>query len=259
MKYYIDDNPSLKEKRTPDDVFQTFNEAEQKAYRSMHTSELLYLTKECLIQKYVTYLRRGRDNKAIGSDFPILVVQGTSLQLERYRLTFLLSLIDYQGTKDYYPNDFALGHEALEEIKNYTGVAFVRIRRGSATSEGLDIHRSELIKSALMNRRDYFNPTIVLAEEAIAGALNMGDGATVKVIELDTKKLRGSYDGKSVQEFKKTIASRKTTPKQIVQPTNNANTNNNYNTNNNTSNRYGHALPSDKVEALKNQNQKQYS
>lgn len=219
MKHYVEFNPALKEQRSPKDVLETLTFSEKKAFHTMTDDEISYVRDECEIYNYIRYLRRGANKKAMGSDFPILVIQGTPLQLERYKVVFLISMIDYQGIKDYYPNDFALGLEALEEIKNFTGLALIRVRRGSATSEGLDTHRSELIASALMNRRDYFNPTLVLAEEVIAGKLNISDGVNIKVIKLDPTRLRGSYEGEDVQVFSSVNVSRQTAPAKPVQTT----------------------------------------
>lgn len=204
MRHYASEqNPSLREQKTARQLLETFLPKDRTLVESMSKKEIEYLFNDCGISDYVDYLREGRLGQTRGSEFPILVIQGTPEQLEKYRLILLLSLIDYQGEKNYYPNDFALGLEALEEIKSYTGVAFVRVKKGSATSQGLDEHRSELILGALLNRRDYFNPTVVLAEEVIQGKLNMSDGDIVKVIRINQDKLK---DEKNT--FEATIKSR---------------------------------------------------
>ena len=92
-RQYVD-NPSLKERRTPQDLLKTFNKSEQIAVTSMSKEEIRYLRKECGINDYVAHLHAGFMNKAIGSDYPILVIKGSKLQLERYRLMFLLVLLD---------------------------------------------------------------------------------------------------------------------------------------------------------------------
>ena len=172
----------------------------------MTSEEVAYLVNECCIGEYVAHLRKGHENSAVGEDYPILVVKGTQLQLERFKMVFLLTLLDYQGFKYFYPSDFGLGEEALEEMRKYTGVAIVKIVKGASTTEGLDNFRTELISSVLAARRDYFNPTLILTEESISGKFNVTNELT-KVVMLDATKLRTSYDGKVVQ-FNDAIASR---------------------------------------------------
>lgn len=196
MTYY-NDNPAIAERRSLEDILTMFTSSEIRALKTMTPEEIEYLRTECDIDDYVNYLRRGKDNKALGSDFTIPIVKGTPLQLERFKMVFLLTLADFQGWKYYYPSQFSLGEEVLEEIRTYTGVAVIKIVKGASTTEGLDIFRTELILSSVAARRDYFNPTIILTEESIAGKLNVSNELT-KVIVLDPKKLRGSYDGKAV-------------------------------------------------------------
>ena len=199
-------NPACAEKRQPRDLLATFSTAEIKAFRTMTSEEVAYLVNECCISEYVAHLRKGHENSAVGEDYPILVVKGTQLQLERFKMAFLLTLLDYQGFKYFYPSDFGLGEEALEEMRKYTGVAIVKIVKGASTTEGLDNFRTELISSVLAARRDYFNPTLILTEESISGKFNVTNELT-KVVMLDATKLRTSYDGKVVQ-FNDAIASR---------------------------------------------------
>ena len=199
-------NPACAEKRQPKDLLATFSTAEIKAFRTMTPDEVAYLVNECCIGDYVAHLRKGHENSAVGEDYPILVVKGTQLQLERFKMVFLLTLLDYQGYKYFYPSDFGLGEDALEEMRKYTGVAIVKIVKGASTTEGLDNFRTELISSVLAARRDYFNPTIILTEESISGKFNVTNELT-KVVMLDATKLRTSYDGKVIQ-FNDAIASR---------------------------------------------------
>ena len=199
-------NPACAEKRQPKDLLATFSTAEIKAFRTMTSEEVAYLVDECCIGEYVAHLRKGHENSAVGEDYPILVVKGTQLQLERFKMAFLLTLLDYQGYKYFYPSDFGLGEDALEEMRKYTGVAIVKIVKGASTTEGLDNFRTELISSVLAARRDYFNPTLILTEESISGKFNVTNELT-KVVMLDATKLRTSYDGKVIQ-FNDTIASR---------------------------------------------------
>ena len=199
-------NPACAEKRQPKDLLATFSTAEIKAFRTMTPDEVAYLVNECCIGDYVAHLRKGHENSAVGEDYPILVVKGTQLQLERFKMVFLLTLLDYQGYKYFYPSDFGLGEDALEEMRKYTGVAIVKIVKGASTTEGLDNFRTELISSVLAARRDYFNPTIILTEESISGKFNVTNELT-KVVMLDATKLRTSYDGKVIQ-FNDVIASR---------------------------------------------------
>lgn len=199
-------NPACAEKRQPKDLLATFSTAEIKAFRTMTPDEVAYLVNECCIGDYVAHLRKGHENSAVGEDYPILVVKGTQLQLERFKMVFLLTLLDYQGYKYFYPSDFGLGEDALEEMRKYTGVAIVKVVKGASTTEGLDNFRTELISSVLAARRDYFNPTIILTEESISGKFNVTNELT-KVVMLDATKLRTSYDGKVIQ-FNDTIASR---------------------------------------------------
>ena len=199
-------NPACAEKRQPKDLLATFSTAEIKAFRTMTPDEVAYLVNECCIGDYVAHLRKGHENSAVGEDYPILVVKGTQLQLERFKMVFLLTLLDYQGYKYFYPSDFGLGEDALEEMRKYTGVAIVKVVKGASTTEGLDNFRTELISSVLAARRDYFNPTIILTEESISGKFNVTNELT-KVVMLDATKLRTSYDGKVIQ-FNDAIASR---------------------------------------------------
>lgn len=199
-------NPACAEKRQPKDLLATFSTAEIKAFRTMTPDEVAYLVNECCIGDYVAHLRKGHENSAVGEDYPILVVKGTQLQLERFKMVFLLTLLDYQGYKYFYPSDFGLGEDALEEMRKYTGVAIVKIVKGASTTEGLDNFRTELISSVLAARRDYFNPTIILTEESISGKFNVTNELT-KVVMLDATKLRTSYDGTLIQ-FNDAIASR---------------------------------------------------
>lgn len=199
-------NPACAEKRQPKDLLATFSTAEIKAFRTMTPDEVAYLVNECCIGDYVAHLRKGHENSAVGEDYPILVVKGTQLQLERFKMVFLLTLLDYQGYKYFYPSDFGLGEDALEEMRKYTGVAIVKVVKGASTTEGLDNFRTELISSVLAARRDYFNPTLILTEESISGKFNVTNELT-KVVMLDATKLRTSYDGKVIQ-FNDTIASR---------------------------------------------------
>ena len=244
MKQFVRDNPALKEKVSLKRVLQSLNESEKKAFRSMSEQEIEYLSTECYIQEYVDYLRNGQENKAVGSDFPILVIQGTQLQLERYKVVFLLTLTNYQGVQEYYPDDFSLEYSTVNDIKEYTGVALVRVKRGSATSYGLDIHRSELILGSLLKRRDLFNPTLILAEEVIEGKLNISDGITVRVVELDPNKLGTCYEGEPKVVFSKATKSRKKEPSTPVYinttPAKNSNNNsNNYIQSGNNNNKKG--------------------
>ena len=199
-------NPACAEKRQPKDLLATFSTAEIKAFRTMTPDEVAYLVNECCIGDYVAHLRKGHENSAVGEDYPILVVKGTQLQLERFKMVFLLTLLDYQGYKYFYPSDFGLGEDALEEMRKYTGVAIVKVVKGASTTEGLDNFRTELISSVLAARRDYFNPTLILTEESISGKFNVTNELT-KVVMLDATKLRTSYDGTVVQ-YNDTIASR---------------------------------------------------
>lgn len=199
-------NPSLLEQRKPGDLLDTFSKSEKKAFSLMTNEELNYLKQDCLIDKYIAHLRNGALNKAVGSDFPILVVKGNHLQLERFKMTFLLSLMDYQGIQVYHPVDFQLGKHTYDEAQDFTGVVIIKIPYGSSTTDGFDRFRSDLITDVLSVRRERFNPTIVLTEESIAGKLNQSFGL-IKVIELDPKKLSGSYDGTIVQ-VDTTVASR---------------------------------------------------
>lgn len=199
-------NPACAEKRQPKDLLATFSTAEIKAFRTMTPDEVAYLVNECCIGDYVAHLRKGHENSAVGEDYPILVVKGTQLQLERFKMVFLLTLLDYQGYKYFYPSDFGLGEDALEEMRKYTGVAIVKVVKGASTTEGLDNFRTELISSVLAARRDYFNPTIILTEESISGKFNVTNELT-KVVMLDATKLRTSYDGTVVQ-YNDAIASR---------------------------------------------------
>ena len=49
-RQYVD-NPSLKERRTPQDLLKTFNKSEQIAVTSMSKEEIRYLRKECGINE----------------------------------------------------------------------------------------------------------------------------------------------------------------------------------------------------------------
>ena len=178
-RQYVD-NPSLKERRTPQDLLKTFNKSEQIAVTSMSKEEIRYLRKECGINDYVAHLHAGFMNKAIGSDYPILVIKGSKLQLERYRLMFLLVLLDYQGVQVYHP------------------VVFIKIPYGSSTTEGFDQFRSDLITDVLTIRRENFNPTIVLMEETISGRLGT-PSELIKYVRLNPDRLSTSYDGTVVQ------------------------------------------------------------
>lgn len=214
------ENPATKEQLSPMDLLrdpERFTNAERKAFLSMSGQEVIYLRDECFIEKYIEHLRKGASGKAIGTDFPILVVKGTKLQLERFKMVFLLSLIDYKGIKVYHPIDFALGNEALEEVQKFEGVAIIKIPFGSSTTENFDQFRSDLISNILTARRENFNPTLVLSEQSIAGSLNTTCGL-IRVIELDSKKLRGSYTG-LVEKVDTKIASRENKPvKTFTQP-----------------------------------------
>lgn len=196
-RQYVD-NPSLKERRTPQDLLKTFNKSEQIAVTSMSKEEIRYLRKECGINDYVSHLHAGFMNKAIGSDYPILVIKGSKLQLERYRLMFLLVLLDYQGVQVYHPADFQLGRVAYEEAQDFPGVVFIKIPYGSSTTEGFDQFRSDLITDVLTIRRENFNPTIVLMEETISGRLGT-PSELIKYVRLNPDRLSTSYDGTVVQ------------------------------------------------------------
>lgn len=199
-------NPSCAEQRTPRDVLRTLPKADRKAFKTMTYSEVAYLTIECGINDYIKYLRKGKEGLVASEEFPVLIIKGTPLQLDRFRVTFLISLIDYQGTRVFYPAQFSLGEEVLEDFRTFAGVAIVKIPKNASTSEGLDEHRTELIASLLPTRRDLFNPTIILAEESIAGKLNISNNLT-KVIILDKNKLRGDYEDNTT-EYVDTTASR---------------------------------------------------
>lgn len=211
------ENPSTKEAIKPIDLLKDpkrFNNAERKAFLSMKREEVTYLRDECFINKYVTHLRRGANGTSLGADFPVLVVKGTKLQLERFKMTFLLSLIDYKGIEILHPLDFALGKEAWERAQDFEGVVIIKIPYGSSTTENFDQFRSDLIANVLTVRREHFNPTLVLTEQSIAGMLNTSC-ELIRVVELDLKKLRGSYDG-SVQKVDTSVASRANKPQQTT-------------------------------------------
>jgi len=214
MRQYERINPAIQEQRTAKDVIKSLPTPEREAFFSMTEDELKYLKEECEIDNYIDYLRRGKQNQAVGSEFPVLVVKGTDLQLMRFKVVFLASLIDYQGVEQYYPSQFSLGEEVLEEMRNFTGVAIVKIVKGASTTEGLDNFRSELILSTVAARRDFFNPTLILTEETISGKLNTSNELT-KVIYLDADRLSASYDGSKV--YSDVIVSR-SKPVQAQQP-----------------------------------------
>ena len=120
MTYYLENQACKDSLRTPADILQTLTIAERKAFYLMSAEEVKYLKEECDIQNYVEHLRRGKLQKALGEEFPILVVKGTSLQLERFKIVFLLSLIDYQGVNYYYPSDFSLGDESFFSLASFS-------------------------------------------------------------------------------------------------------------------------------------------
>ena len=194
---YID-NPSLHEQRGPLDVLRTFSETERKVAKSITKEEISYLLKECGIEDYIQHLRLGVEHKCVGSDFPILVIKGNKIQLEKYRLLFLLKFIDYQGIQVYHPVDFQLGRESYEEAQDFPGVIFIKIPYGSSTTEGFDEFRSDLITDVLTVRRENFNPTLVLMEETISGRLN-SPSELIRYVRLDEDKLKGSLDGTKVK------------------------------------------------------------
>lgn len=196
-RQYVD-NPSLKEKRTAQDLFNTFSKSEQIAVTSMTNEERHYLRYDCYIDDYIKHLRAGASNKAMGSDYPILVAKGNKLQLARFKLMFLICLLDYQGLQVYHPADFQLGRISYEEAQDFPGVVIINIPYGSSTTEGFDQFRSDLITDVLTIRRENFNPTIVLMEETISGRLGT-PSELIKYVRLDPDKLSGSYDGTKVQ------------------------------------------------------------
>lgn len=202
-------NPSTLEQISPRDALEDperFTDAERKAFGTMTRKEVEYLRDECFIADYIEHLRKGAVGKALGTDFPVLVVKGTKLQLERFKMVFLLSFLDYKGIEVYHPIDFALGKETWERAQVFEGVAIIKIPYGSSTTENFDQFRSDLISNVLTVRRENFNPTLVLSEQSIAGALNTSH-ELIKVVELDPKRLRGSYNGK-VEKVDTTVASR---------------------------------------------------
>lgn len=220
MKREYRNNPSFEERRTPEELFNDpsiFTNSERKAVKSMTNDEIKYLRNECHICEYVAHLRKGDLGLANGSDFPILVAKGSKLQLERFKMIFLLSLIDFKGVRVFHPVDFQIGRDSYVEAQEYTGVAIIKIPYGSSTTENFDKFRSDLITDVLTVRRENFNPTIILTEQSIAGALNTSFDL-IKVVELDPKKLRGSYDG-SIVKVDTTIASRKRETPAFVPPT----------------------------------------
>lgn len=210
-------NPAINEQRPITDIFNTFTSSDRKAVKTMTPDEVEYLIKECYIEKYIEYLRNGKEGKANGGDFPVLIIKGTPLQLVRYKAIFLLTLRDYQGVKEYYPSQFELGAEVLEDMRKFTGVALIKVVEGASTTEGLDNFRTELIVSVIAARRDYFNPTIILTEENIGGKFNASNELT-KVVVLDSHKLTASYDGEKI--YNDVLVSRQKTPVQPVQRAN---------------------------------------
>jgi len=221
-------NPACAEQRTPKDVLKELPFADRKAFSLMTEDEINYLVKDCYIDKYVKYLRAGRKGLATGEDFPILVVKGTPLQLDRFRIVLLLKLIDFQGVAKYYPADFTLGDEKIEELRKFPGVAIIKIPKGASTSEGLDAHRTELITSVLATRRDLFNPSIVLAEENISGKFSVSN-SLLQIIKLDTNRLTGDYEDNTT-EYNDMIVSR--VKKESSNTFYNTSSNNTFTTNN---------------------------
>ena len=125
-----------------------------------------------------------------------------------------MKIIDFQGTQEYYPTDFALGEAALDDLRTYTGVAVILFRKGTSTTKGLDMHRTELIKGVLASRRDLFNPSLVLMEENVQGGFNASDTLT-KIIVLDKNKLSSDYEDNSTI-FNNTVVSRDATTTNYV-------------------------------------------
>lgn len=202
------ENASTNETRTAQDLLddkELFSSAEKKAFYTLTKEEIKYLKEDCFINRYIDHLRKGNRGEANGVNFPILVVKGTKLQLERFKMVFLLSLVDFKGIKVFHPVDFQLGRDSYQEAQDFTGVAIIKIPFGSSTTENFDQFRSDLITDVLTVRRENFNPTLVLTEQAIAGALNESFDL-IKVITLDVTKLRGSYKG--VSRVDTTVASR---------------------------------------------------
>ena len=186
-------NPSIEENYTNIErksrIVGMFSSAQLRLLKEMSKEEIHYMLESCRINDYIGHLK----SRELSSAFPVLLVKGDAVQLEKYKLLLLLKNMDLSRTvKCYYPSDFDIksplitGEGGAEKIVDNPNIVFVCVKKGSSTTDGMDGWRAKLISTVIAQRRDTKLFTVVLFEEPVVyEAFNNGIYETV---ELDRTK-----------------------------------------------------------------------